>query len=41
MKGDTVLAAVSRRYGPPDVVTVAEVPKPEPRDDEILVRVPT
>jgi NADPH:quinone reductase-like Zn-dependent oxidoreductase len=34
-----VLAAVSRRYGPPDVVTVAEVPKPEPRDDEILVRV--
>jgi NADPH:quinone reductase-like Zn-dependent oxidoreductase len=34
-----VLAAVSRRYGPPDVVTVAEVPRPEPRDDEILVRV--
>ena len=34
-----MLAAVSRRYGPPDVVTVAEVPKPEPRDDEILVRV--
>jgi hypothetical protein len=32
-------AAVSRRYGPPDVVTVAEVPRPEPRDDEILVRV--
>ena len=32
-------AAVSRRYGPPDVVTVPEVPKPEPRDDEILVRV--
>jgi hypothetical protein len=32
-------ATVSRRYGPPDVVTVAEVPRPEPRDDEILVRV--
>jgi NADPH:quinone reductase-like Zn-dependent oxidoreductase len=32
-------AAVSRRYGPPDVVTVADVPRPEPRDDEILVRV--
>ena len=34
-----MLAAVSRRYRPPDVVTVAEVPKPEPRDGEILVRV--
>jgi len=32
-------AAVSRRYGPPDAVTVADVPRPEPRDDEILVRV--
>jgi NADPH:quinone reductase-like Zn-dependent oxidoreductase len=32
-------AAVGRRYGPPDVVTVADVPRPEPRDDEILVRV--
>jgi NADPH:quinone reductase-like Zn-dependent oxidoreductase len=34
-----VKAAVSRRYGPPDMVTVTEAPKPEPRDDEILVRV--
>jgi len=34
-----MLAAVSRRYGPPDVVTVADVPTPQPRDDEILVRV--
>jgi NADPH:quinone reductase-like Zn-dependent oxidoreductase len=34
-----MLASVSRRYGPPDVVTVADVPRPEPRDDEILVRV--
>jgi NADPH:quinone reductase-like Zn-dependent oxidoreductase len=34
-----MLAAVSRRYGPPDVVTVTDVPGPEPRDDEILVRV--
>ncbi|HEY0999954.1 MAG TPA: alcohol dehydrogenase catalytic domain-containing protein, partial [Streptosporangiaceae bacterium] len=32
-------AAVSRSFGPPDVVTVADVPRPEPRDDEILVRV--
>ena len=34
-----MLAAVSPRYGPPDVVTVTDVPRPEPRDDEILVRV--
>jgi NADPH:quinone reductase-like Zn-dependent oxidoreductase len=33
------MAAVSRRYGPPDVVRVADVPRPEPGDDEILVRV--
>jgi NADPH:quinone reductase-like Zn-dependent oxidoreductase len=32
-------AAVSHRYGPADVVTVTDVPRPEPRDDEILVRV--
>ena len=32
-------AAVSRRYGPPDVVRVADVPRPEPGNDEILVRV--
>ena len=32
-------AAVSRSFGPPDVITVADVPRPEPRDDEILVRV--
>ena len=32
-------AAVSRSFGPPDVVTVTDVPRPEPRDDEILVRV--
>ena len=34
-----MLAAVSRRYGPPDVVTITDVPRPEPGDDEILVRV--
>ncbi|MGH3177027.1 MAG: alcohol dehydrogenase catalytic domain-containing protein, partial [Streptosporangiaceae bacterium] len=32
-------AAVSRSFGPPDVVTVADVPRPEPRGDEILIRV--
>ena len=32
-------AAVCRRYGSPDVVTVSEMPVPQPGDDEILVRV--
>ena len=32
-------AAVGRSFGPPDVVTVADLPRPEPRGDEILVRV--
>ena len=32
-------AAVNRNYGPPDVVTVEDVPKPVPGDDEVLVRI--
>jgi NADPH:quinone reductase-like Zn-dependent oxidoreductase len=32
-------AAVYRRYGPPEVLRVAEVPKPDPGRDELLVRV--
>jgi len=32
-------AAVYRRYGPPDVVRVEEVPTPAPRTKELLVRV--
>jgi len=32
-------AAVFQRYGPPEVVRVAEVPRPEPRAHEVLVRV--
>ncbi len=32
-------AAVHRSYGPPDVVTVEDMSKPVPRDDEVLVRV--
>ena len=32
-------AAVYRRYGPPGVVTVQDVPAPRPGDREILVRV--
>jgi NADPH:quinone reductase-like Zn-dependent oxidoreductase len=32
-------AAVYTKYGPPEVVTVAEVPKPVPKAGEILVRI--
>lgn len=32
-------AAVVDRYGPPEVVRVTEVPRPEPRSGEVLVRV--
>lgn len=32
-------AAVHTRYGPPEVVRVAEVDRPTPADDELLVRV--
>ena len=37
---ETMKAIVRRRWGGPrDVVELAEVPKPEPTDDEVLVRV--
>ena len=32
-------AAVYRRYGPPEVVTVEQVAKPEPKPNEVLIRV--
>src|SRR5439155_1143234 len=32
-------AVVYDRYGPPEVLRLAEVPKPEPRPDELLVKV--
>lgn len=32
-------AVVHERYGPPEVLRVAEVERPEPREDEVLVRV--
>jgi NADPH:quinone reductase-like Zn-dependent oxidoreductase len=32
-------AAVYARYGPPEVVQIAEVEKPVPKDDEVLIKV--
>ncbi|GAA0934373.1 NAD(P)-dependent alcohol dehydrogenase [Nonomuraea longicatena] len=32
-------AFVSRSYGPPEVLTLTEIPVPVPRDDEVLIRV--
>ncbi|GAB4383547.1 NAD(P)-dependent alcohol dehydrogenase [Albidovulum sp.] len=32
-------AAVCRRYGPPEVVEIVEVPTPEPKGNEVLIRV--
>jgi NADPH:quinone reductase-like Zn-dependent oxidoreductase len=32
-------AVVYRRYGPPDVLSVEDIEKPTPRDDEVLLRV--
>jgi len=32
-------AAIYTRYGPPDVVQVLEVPRPAPKDNEVLIRV--
>ena len=32
-------AAMHHRYGPPEVVTVTDVPTPVPRGDEVLVRI--
>jgi NADPH:quinone reductase-like Zn-dependent oxidoreductase len=32
-------AVLHERYGPPEVLRVAEVPRPVPKDDEVLVRV--
>jgi len=32
-------AVVFRKYGPPDVLRLEEVPKPAPKDDEVLIRI--
>ena len=36
---ETMKAAVNRRYGPPEVVQITEVPKPTAGDHEVLVKV--
>jgi NADPH:quinone reductase-like Zn-dependent oxidoreductase len=35
----TMRAVVYTRYGPPDVLRVSDVPRPTPKDDEVLIRV--
>lgn len=32
-------AAIYRKYGPPSVVTLVDVPKPQPKDNEVLIRI--
>jgi NADPH:quinone reductase-like Zn-dependent oxidoreductase len=32
-------AIVYHRYGPPNVVALSEVPKPIPKDNEVLIRI--
>lgn len=40
MKTDTTMkAAISERYGPPEIVEIRDVPKPAPKTDEILIKV--
>lgn len=35
----TMRAATQDRYGPPDVLEVRSLPRPEPADDEVIIRV--
>ena len=36
---ETMKAALVRRYGPPEVVTIGDVPRPEPGPGEVLIRI--
>ena len=35
----TMRAVVHDRYGPPEVLRIEEIERPEPADDEVLVRI--
>ena len=32
-------AAICSAYGPPDVVSISEIPKPSPKDNEVLIKI--
>jgi len=34
-----MLAAINNEYGPPEIVHIAQVKKPEPKDNEVLVKI--
>ncbi|MCB0767549.1 MAG: NAD(P)-dependent alcohol dehydrogenase, partial [Flavobacteriales bacterium] len=39
MNNTQMKAAVYSRYGSPEVLSIAQVAKPEPKDDEVLIRI--